>query len=252
VTALPAILEPLVADPARTAVLVDFDGTLSEIVERPELAGPVEGAREAVAAAAAAFGLVAVVSGRPTKDVRRLLGVDGVRYLGMYGMEELPDAAVPDAVLAGANAAAAAMAGARVEDKASSVAVHYRQAADPEAAREALLRDLGPVAEAAGLEPIEGKMVVELVPRGRPRKGGAVRRLLEESGALAALYAGDDRADLEAFEELVRFRDRGGHAVRVAVVGAETPEALTAAADLTVDGPAGLAALLRDLAAAAG
>jgi trehalose 6-phosphate phosphatase len=252
VTSLPAVLEPLAADPAGTAVLLDFDGTLSEIVERPELAGPVEGAREAVAAAAVAFGLVAVVSGRPTKDVSRLLGVDGIRYLGMYGMEEREDAEVPDAVLAGARAAADAVEGARVEDKGSSVAVHYRQAADPEVAREALLRDLGPVAEAAGFEPIEGKMVVELVPRGRPRKGGAVRRLLEESGTRSALYAGDDRADLEAFEELLRFRVGGGHAVRVAVVGPETPGDLTAAADLTVDGPAGFAALLRDLAAAAG
>ncbi|MFL5799386.1 MAG: trehalose-phosphatase [Actinomycetota bacterium] len=250
-TALPAVLEPLVADPAGTAVLLDFDGTLSEIVERPELAGPVDGARDAVAAAAAAFGLVAVVSGRPTKDVGRLLGVDGIRYLGMYGMEELPDAAVPEDLLAGVRAAADAVAGARVEDKATSVAVHYRQAADPEAARESLLHDLGPVAEAAGFEPIEGKMVVELVPRGRPRKGGAVRRLLEESGARVALYAGDDRADLEAFEELVRFRDQGGQGVRVAVVGPETPETLTAEADLTADGPAGFAALLRDLAAAA-
>jgi trehalose 6-phosphate phosphatase len=251
VTPLPAALEPLVSDPARTAVLLDFDGTLSEIVERPEAARPAAGARESVGALAAVFGLVAVVSGRRTEEVRLLLGVDGIRYLGLYGMEEGERPSVPETVLARVRAGAETVDGTWVEEKGPSVAVHYRQAADPRAARTSLLRELGPVAEAAGLEAIEGKMVVELVPRDRPRKGGAVRALLRESGARAAMYAGDDRADLEAFEELERFGAEGGQAVRVAVAGPETPKALTASADLTVEGPAGLVELLRDLAAAA-
>jgi trehalose 6-phosphate phosphatase len=231
-------------------VLLDFDGTLSPIVERPESAAPAPGAREATAAVAAVYGLVAVVSGRRGEELRRLLGVEGVRYVGLYGLGEEPRT-VPDAVLAAARSAAEAVPGSRVEEKEVSVAVHYRQAADPQGARTALLRRLSPSAADAGLEAIEGKMVIELVPSDRPRKGGAVRALLGETGARAALYAGDDRADLEAFEELDRFRAVGGHAVRVAVAGPETPEALIAAADLTVAGPEGMVALLRGLADAA-
>jgi trehalose 6-phosphate phosphatase len=94
--------------------------------------------------------------------------------------------------------------------------------------------------------------VVEVVPAGRPRKGGAVRRLVEEVRPAAALYAGDDLADLEAFAELDRLAGAGDlHAVRLAVVGPETPAELIAAADLRVDGPGGLVDLLERLTAAA-
>ncbi len=94
-------------------------------------------------------------------------------------------------------------------------------------------------------------MVVELVPADRPRKGGAVRTVLQESGASVAMYAGDDLADLEAFAELdLLGEERHLRAVRVAVAGPETPSALTEAADLTVERPPGLVALLRALAQA--
>ena len=92
-------------------------------------------------------------------------------------------------------------------------------------------------------------MVLELVPRGRPRKGAAVERLVRESGARALLFAGDDLADLEAFEALDRLRAKGVHAVKVAVRGAEERPELIRAADLVVESPSALAALLGDLAA---
>jgi trehalose 6-phosphate phosphatase len=246
--ALPPEMAPVAADPASSAVLLDFDGTLAEIVPRPELAAPAAGAAEAVAELAGRFGLVAVISGRPADEVAGLLGVDGVRYLGLYGLEA---ASLPSEVAARAVEAASGVAGAWVEDKGASVAVHYRQATDAARAHEELLRALRPVADASGLEAIEGKMVVELVPAGQPRKGGAVRLLLQEHRPRAAMYAGDDLADLEAFRELDAAAATALRAVRVAVAGREMPEALLEAADLVVAGPAGLVGLLRDLAAAA-
>ncbi|HEY7280160.1 MAG TPA: trehalose-phosphatase [Actinomycetota bacterium] len=249
---LPSPLAPLARDPGHAAVLLDFDGTLAEIVVSPELARPAVGAVDAVRAAVGRFAVVAVVSGRPTSDVRALLGVDGVRYLGLYGLEAASGAgAVPAAVSAAARVAAAAVAGTRVEEKGGSVAVHYRQAPDPAAARAALLSAFAE--PPAGFEAIEGKMVVELVPAGRPRKGGAVRRVLEELRPSAAMYAGDDTADLEAFGELERQAAAGAIAVaRVAVTGPETPGELSSAADIRVAGPAGMVRLLAALAAAAG
>src|SRR4030042_1243149 len=97
--------------------------------------------------------------------------------------------------------------------------------APPLPARGALPRALAPLAKAEGLELVEGKMVVELMPD-RPRKGGAVLRLAEELDLRGVLFAGDDVADLEAFEALDRLRDRGVLAVRGAVRGAETPASL--------------------------
>ena len=242
-----AELEPLTRDPARSAILLDFDGTLSEIVARPELAGPVEGAREAVAAVATRFGLVAVISGRRTDDVASLLGVPGIRYAGQYGLGE-GSAAVPAAIRDVATAAAEQVPGAWVEDKGSSVAVHYRQAPDPARARALIGDALAPLAPNAGLELIEGKRVMELVPAGRPRKGGVVKALVHGAGSRAAMYAGDDLADLEAYEALDRLRQEGVDTVKVAVRGQESWPELLAAADVVLDGPRDLVNLLGELA----
>ncbi len=165
--------------------------------------------------------------------------------MGLYGIEG-PGAVAPEAV-GRVSKAAAAVPGAWVEDKGVSAAVHYRQAADPSAARAALLAALEPVAADAGLEVVEGKMVIELVPAGRPRKGGAVERTVLGLGLEAVLFAGDDVADLDAFAALDRIAERGSISVKVAVRGEETPPALLAAADVVVEGPAGLVELLLQL-----
>jgi len=129
----------------------------------------------------------------------------------------------------------------------NAVSVHYRQSPDPAEARRVLLERLSPIAEASGRRVIEGKQTVELVPEGVPLKGGVVRRLLSERSLRAALYAGDDSADLEAFEALERARDDGVEILRVAVRGVETPSDLLEAADEIVEGPDGLVELLREL-----
>jgi trehalose 6-phosphate phosphatase len=97
------------------------------------------------------------------------------------------------------------------------------------------------------MELIEGKMVLELVPPDRPLKGGVVERLVRSHGLEAVLYAGDDVADLDAFTTLERLGRSGVVAIRVAVLGPETPPALAVAADVGVDGPAGLVELLTSL-----
>jgi trehalose 6-phosphate phosphatase len=125
--------------------------------------------------------------------------------------------------------------------------VHYRAAPDPPAARATLISALEPIAAAAGLELMEGKMVLELVPADRPMKGGAVERLARERGLDAVLFAGDDVADIDAFEALDRLSDEEMLTLRVAVRGPETPEELVRRADLAVDGPGGLVELLRVL-----
>ena len=227
--------------------MLDFDGSLAAIVARPNDARPAEGAREALALLIGRYRVVAILTGRRSEEVAELVDVPGLRYYGLYGMEE----AAPElltAVGSLAEAAAAAVPGAWVEDKRASIAVHYRQAPDPAQARASLVRSLREVASSAGLEVVQGKMVVELVPAGRPRKGGAVERLAGEHALRAVLFAGDDEADLDAFAALDRLRSKGLLAVKVAVRGDETPPGLVDSADVVVEGPEGLVELLRQLA----
>jgi trehalose 6-phosphate phosphatase len=227
---------------------------LSEIVARPELARPVEGAAEVLGRLARRYAVVAVVTGRRSAEVEAMLAVPGVAYLGLYGFEDedasdRTDAGVLDPSLRPrAEAAAAVEPAAWVEDKGASLAIHYRQAGDPQAARERLAGALRPLADEAGLRLVEGNMVVELLGHDHPMKGAAVERLAARHRLEAVLYAGDDRPDLDAFAALGRLAERGVHAVRVAVRGAETSPELVTAADVVVDGPRGLLELLAQLA----
>ncbi len=219
---------------------------MAEIVPHPELARAVPGAVEALAALVPLYRVVAIVTGRRSEELEARLRVPGLRVLGVYGLEghraELPVAAVRELVRV--------VPEAWVEDKGATLAVHYRAAPDPAGAREALLRGLGPVAAGSGLEVLEGKMVIELAPAERPRKGGAVLELARALDLAGVLYAGDDVADLEAFAVLDELERGGALVVRVAVEGPETPEELVRAADVTVPGPVGLVELLRGLASA--
>jgi trehalose 6-phosphate phosphatase len=191
-----------------------------------------------------------VITGRPSREVERLVRVDGVRVVGLYGLEEAPGEGrvVPGELVRRAEDVARRFPGAWVEHKGGTIAVHVRGAADPPAAEAAIEAAMTEAAAAARMRVLRGKRVLELVPDGAPLKDAAVRRLVGQTEVEAALYAGDDLPDLRAFEALDELAGDGLFAVKVAVRGSETPDELLAAADLAVDGPAGVVRLLEDLA----
>ena len=236
----------LAATATSAGILLDVDGTLSPIVERPELAELAARAKPVLSHLVEKYRVVAAISGRTRDELEWLVGVAGVRLIGSYG---LATGAVPADVISAVLAAADEVEGAWMETKGATIAVHYRATADADAAGRMLEQRLGALAVPARMALLPGKHVVELVPAGLPLKEGAVERIIKDERLRAALYAGDDLADLLAFEALDRARDDGRleHAVKVAVQGAETPDALVAAADLVVSGPAEMVELLSTL-----
>jgi trehalose 6-phosphate phosphatase len=238
--------------------LLDFDGTLSEIAPTPEAARPAPGVRKALQAVTSGGAVVTVISGRRAREVSALLDepLAAMRYVGLYGLEDedrpLNDTgdleAAAEAALPDVEGAAALVPGSLVEHKGFQVAVHYRGAADPQAARRILLERLGAVAEAHGFDVLEGKKVVELVVQGGPTKGDVVERIARRDGLGAVMYAGDDAADVAAFAALDRLDREGVTVLKVAVRHAEAPERLLKTADVIVDGPEELAALLEGIA----
>jgi trehalose 6-phosphate phosphatase len=239
----PSPLAALAARPERAGILLDFDGTLAPIVSRPEDAGPAAGAHDVLMALVDRYAVVAVVSGRPAGDLLEMLDVKGVRYEGLYGLAA--GVAPVGPLLGHVESVAKAVPGAWVEPKGITVAVHDRQAEDPARSREVLAGALRQLADETGYDLLEGKMVFELAPAGESRKGGAVERIVRDADLAAAMYAGDDLPDLEAFAALDRLEENGLETVKVAVGGIETPEALRADADVVVEGPAELLELLR-------
>jgi trehalose 6-phosphate phosphatase len=80
-------------------------------------------------------------------------------------------------------------------------------------------------------------------------KGDGVRRVVAESGARAVVVVGDDLGDLPAFAAVAQLSAEGHEGLRVAVRSEEAPPELLTSADLVVEGPEGVLAFLRLLAA---
>lgn len=249
-----AALGPLVEHASDAGVLVDFDGSLAPIVDDPDAAAVLPEARDALAALVGQVGRVAVVSGRPVAFLRDALKIDGVTYIGQYGVQRWdgrrvvtdprvePYMAPVEEI---ARAAARELPDVLVERKDGvAVVLHWRRRPELEARASAWAAR---AAAAAGLELHPARMAAELRPPVPMDKGTVVEELCD--GLAAAAFAGDDSGDLAAFDSLERLQRAGriGHAVRIGVASAEAPPELMARADVQVDGPPGLAALLVDL-----
>jgi trehalose 6-phosphate phosphatase len=248
-------------------VALDYDGTLAPIVDRPEDAVPAPGVLEALARVARTVGTVALITGRPAREVVALggfasaPGLSSLRVLGQYGLQrwdarsgrfESPEAlpAVDVARRRLPELLAQAPDGVAVEDKGTALVVHFRRAAEPEAAFAALRTPLTDLATEVGLEPHPGRLVLELRPPGYD-KGGALTGLLHERDARSVLFAGDDLGDLPAYDAVEQARTAGVPGV---LVCSSSPEVtgLVERADLVVDGPSGVVELLERLAAVLG
>jgi trehalose 6-phosphate phosphatase len=174
-----------------------------------------------IGAAAALEGRLAVISGRPIKDIDRILDGAARAAAGVHGLERRSASgavtrAEPDHAVALAAAVfrglAEAEPGLLVEDKRLSVALHFRNA--PEAAEIAETTAVR-LADQTGLTLQRGDCVVELRTPGAD-KGGALRAFMDEPPFLGALpvFIGDDLTDEAGFEAAQAL---GGYGVRVGV-----------------------------------
>jgi trehalose 6-phosphate phosphatase len=256
------LLTPLREHPNRSGLVCDIDGTIAPIVPKPEEATVRERTRALLSNLKRRYALVACVSGRRAADARRVVGVGSLTYIGNHGLESLR----PGARQAESDPAVASYAGAvssfarvaysadlrkkgiRLEDKDAIWAFHWREAADEPEARRAL-EEVARAASGEGLVAHWGRKVLEIRPPVAIDKGTAVATVLRETDVEAVLYAGDDTTDLDAFRKLRELRSSGAleHAVCVGVRSDEGPAAITAEADVVVDGPAGFLGLLAGL-----
>lgn len=201
----------------KLALLLDYDGTLTPIVRRPEDAVLKDEVRELLRQLAGQC-LVAIVSGRDRRDVERMVGIDSLIYAGSHGFdiqgpdlamqheaarEALPELDEAERVL---HEQLAGIDGARVERKRFAIAIHYREVADEENVKrvEQVVNDVRRTL--AGLRKMGGKKIFELQPDVRWDKGQAVLWLIGQLGldhdGVLVMYLGDDVTDEHAFRAL--------------------------------------------------
>jgi trehalose 6-phosphate phosphatase len=259
---LEALLRPLKADPANSAVLLDVDGVLAPIVQHPDDAHMPETTRRPLIEVAKRYGVVACVSGRRASDARRIVALGSIAYLGSHGSEVLlPGSIAPqlDSELQAWTERVQTFAResfgeelqrlrVRLEDKEAIAALHWRGVPDEEQA-EAAVRAVAEQAEQAGFTAHWGKKVLEIRPPVRIDKGAGIVHLLDDRAVSAALYVGDDTTDSDAFNGLDELAASGrlSHAVKIGVRSDETPPELERRADAMVDGTDGVRDLLRAL-----
>jgi trehalose 6-phosphate phosphatase len=243
-------------------IALDFDGTLAPIVADPAAARATPETTAVLGRLAGLAGTVAIITGRPAADAAAFAGLTAaanVLVLGHYGRQRWergrlsgpaapPGLAVARAELAGVLSAAGAGHGTWVEDKGDALAVHTRRTAQPSAEFERLASPLAALAERTGLIVEPGRLVLELRPPGAD-KGKAIVELAAARLPAAILFCGDDLGDKPAFAAVGDLRAAGTPALLVCSGSAEVPE-LAGYADLVVDGPGGVAALLASLASA--
>lgn len=236
-------LKPIAASPP-WGLISDVDGTLSPIAPTPQAARLDPRCHAALQRLAQRLALVAVISGRPAEEARRLVDVPEAVYVGLHGLERwergrawrdpraeryLPRLrqvlerakeriALPEVVW---------------EDKGLLFAVHTRLAAGGPAAQARVEAALRPLVETAGLRLLTGRQVIEVLPPVEANKGKALVKVIHDYRLKGAIYMGDDRTDLDAFRALRRW---SGHGLAVGIDSAEAPPELRTEADLLLEG----------------
>lgn len=223
-------------------VAVDFDGTLSPLVEHADDARPLPAAAAALRSLAGLqHTATALISGRALESLRSVAGPEPETLLvGSHGAETWtgpnaePLQLTPEQtdLLARARAAVAetaqAFAGCRIEDKPAGVVLHTRSASDGDAAA-AVAAARARLGELDGVQVTDGKRVLEASVV-HANKGEGIRALRELTGATAVLFAGDDVTDEQGFAVLLP-EDVGikvGPGETAAPFRVESPEAFAA------------------------
>jgi len=240
----------------RLGLIVDFDGTISELNPIPDAAIIDLRCADALRSLVPKTALVAVLSGRAVRDVASHAGLDDVWYVGNHGAEYIRDGVYE----AGPGADAARESLESVvghvgsvaddpafiwEDKQFSVSVHYRRAENPDSARRMLQAGLDSVPNLDGLDVFWGNRILEIRGRTGLNKGHAVRQIVAERSLSAVVFIGDDTTDIDGIRAAIEMRDAGElKAVGIAVARPESPDALIELADYTVSSVADVARFL--------
>ena len=237
----------------RPVVFLDYDGTLTPIVSRPELATLAPDMRHTLAALAERCP-VAVVSGRDRADIQTLVQLESVYYAGSHGFdiagphqvrmqhaEGLEFLPLLDEVETQLQHQLGTIQGALVERKKFTIAVHFRNVAPEQFGHIELLVDTV-LKKHPQLRKGLGKKVFELQPRLDWHKGKAVRWLLDtlalHTPDVVPIYIGDDITDEDAFHTLAGYG--------LSIVVADTPR--RTAARYALQNPAQVQTLLQRLA----
>ena len=208
--------------------LTDFDGTLTPIVEKPEMASISNDTRQILRLLAnQPHFTVGIISGRALGDLKEKINLNGMIYAGNHGFEiegpglnfinPIADEIKPffRVIKKVLTLALGSIKGVFIEDKGITLSVHYRQVEDDKVHDvESLVRRVISVPAMRGIFKITpGKKVYDVKPANSWDKGKAIRLLMKRFGkggrksGLFPIYLGDDVTDEDGFQVIEKYGD---------------------------------------------
>ncbi len=229
-------------------LITDVDGTISRTAPTPKQAKVSPLCRQYLSILCHHLALVAAVSGRPAVEVKNMIGIDGMVYVGNHGMERWKEGhseytreaqtyseAIKDAIEA--LNPLLSMKGIYIENKGITATIHYRLCPEPQSAKKQILTVIENSPQLKKLRIVQERMAIDLLPPIEVNKGTAILDLLKEYNLKSGIYLGDDFTDIDAFRAIhAASRDSNFHGFAIGVISQEMPPRLTAEVDFTLNG----------------
>ncbi len=228
--------------------MTDVDGTISKTAPTPQEAEVSPVCRQYLSLLGKHLALVAAISGRPAIEVKNMVKIDRMVYIGNHGLERWANgnSELAQGVKDYAKVIKAAteeftrllsIEGIRIENKGITATIHYRLCPKPEAAKRDILAALENSTHAKSLRILPGRMAINLLPPVEVNKGTAVLELIHEYNLQGGIYLGDDLTDIDAFRAIhAASHDLDFQGFAVGITSQEMPEKLVAETDFTLNG----------------
>ena len=229
-------------------LITDVDGTISQTAPTPQEAIVSPLCHQYLSALCNQIALVAAISGRPVIEVRDMMNIDGMVYLGNHGLErwsgeqseflkeaqnyfEVIKAAVEELT------PLLSIEGIIIQDKGITATIHYRLCREPLSAEKEILSALEKSPHAHILQIVQEKMAINILPPLNANKGTATSDLIQRYNLQGGIYLGDDITDINAFRAIrTASRNSDFQGLAIGVTGQEMPQELEAEADFTLNG----------------
>lgn len=229
-------------------LITDVDGTISKTAPTPEQAKVSPLCRQYLSILCNHLALVAAISGRPAVEVKNMIDIDGMVYIGNHGMERWEEGHseytkeaqdYPEIIKAIIKELSPLLSieGVSIEDKGITATIHYRLCPEPESAKKQILTMIENLPQTKKLRIAQGRMAIDLLPPIEVSKGTATLSLIQEYNLKGGIYLGDDLTDIDAFRAIhTASRDLDFHGFAIGIISKEMPDRLVAEADFTLNG----------------
>jgi len=231
-----------------SGLITDVDGTISKTAPTPQQAEVTPLCHQYLSVLCNHLSLVAAISGRSAANIKSMLNIDGMVYIGNHGLErwsadhsestkncqdypQVIEAAIKELT------PLLSMDGIIIENKGVTASIHYRLSNNPQTAKQHILDTIDDSPHARDLRTIQNRMTIDLIPPVKVNKGTAALELIKEYNLRSCIYLGDDLTDIDAFRAIHTARqDLDFKGLAIGVTSQEMPENLVEETDFTLNG----------------